>query len=459
MEKFLYKYRKEKILWNIALVYPEKYSTGMSSVGYLWVYHILQSIGWINCERAFYTDGEIKTIETARRLNEFDAIFFSISFENDITNIVSILKKSGIEPLAEKRKGLPLICIGGIATTFLSGYLKYFVDIIFSGDAELILPKFLTYIKNIKDKKEIFSIFEKYNFNGIYCNSFNFENYLPYFSSRDVAIPHSTIISSKAEFKNTALIAVSNGCLYNCKFCFVSKVYGDYIPFDINKIITIAQKFVGLTDRIGLVAATLSNHPDFEKIVNEINKIGFKISFSAFRVEGLTENFLKKIIENENKTLVIAPETASPKMKKFIGKNIPNELIFDKLKVACMYGIKRIKLYFIIGFPNEDDEDINAIIEVVRKFREISNEYSKKYNYIPEIIVDINPFVPKPFTPLFEYEMEDIQSLKRKIIKIKNSVRNYGRIFVYGESPKSSLLQYRIVKNKITIEEIIELSD
>lgn len=105
MEKFLYKYRKEKIFWNIVLVYPEKYSTGMSSLGYLWVYHILQSISWVNCERAFYTKGDIKTIETGRRLNEFDAVFFSISFENDIVNIVSMLKRSGIEICSRNRKG------------------------------------------------------------------------------------------------------------------------------------------------------------------------------------------------------------------------------------------------------------------------------------------------------------------------------------------------------------------
>ncbi|MGC8769688.1 MAG: B12-binding domain-containing radical SAM protein [Brevinematia bacterium] len=458
MEKFLYKYRKEKILWNIALVYPEKYSTGMSSLGYLWVYHILQSISWVNCERAFYTDEDIKTIETGRRLNEFDAIFFSISFENDIVNIVSILKKSGIEIFKRNRKGLPLICVGGIATTFLFNYLKYFSDFIFSGDAEIILPKFMELIKNKTNKEEINAIFEDVKYEGIY-KSEGTNNYLPYYSAKDIEIPHSTIISKEAEFENTALISVSKGCLYQCKFCFVSRVYGEYEPFDFNEIIKTAQKFNGLTDRIGLIAATLSNHPDFEKIVDELNKIGFKVSFSAFRVEGLTESFLNKIIENENKTLVIAPETASLKLKKFIGKNIPDELIFDKLKIACEFGIKRIKLYFIIGFPNEEEEDIEAIIDFIRKTREISNQYSKKHNYIPEIIIDINPFVPKPFTPLFEYEMEDIQSLKKKIIRIKNSIRNYGRIFVYGESPKNSLLQYRISKNKISIEEIIKLSD
>lgn len=458
MEKFLYKYRKEKILWNIALVYPEKYSTGMSSLGYLWVYHILQSISWVNCERAFYSEGDIKTIETGRRLNEFDAVFFSISFENDIVNIVSILKKSGIEIFSRNRKGLPLICVGGIATTFLFNYLKHFVDVIFSGDAEMVIPKFMGLIKYKKDREEITSILEYEKNEGIYTSK-DVNDYLPYYSIDNIELPHSSIISSNAEFENTALLTVSKGCLYQCKFCFVSRVYGEYKPFDLGKIIKTAQKFCGLTDRIGLIAATLSNHPDFEKIVDELNKMGFKVSFSAFRVEGLTERFLNKIIENENKTLVVAPETASLKLKKFIGKNIPEELIFDKLKVACDFGIKRIKLYFMIGFPNEGEEDIEAIIEFIRKTREISNQYSKKHNYIPEIIVDINPFVPKPFTPLFEYEMEDIQSLKKKIIKIKNSIRNFGRIFVYGESPKNSLLQYRISKNKISIDEIVKLSD
>ncbi len=455
-EKIIYKYKKEKILLNIVLVYPEKYETGMSSLGYLWVYHILQSKPWINCERAFLS-GEIKTIETGRRLNEFDAIFFSISFENDILNIISILRQSGIEILRERRKGFPLIGVGGIATTFISNYLKHFADVIFSGDAEKVLNEFLDEIKNIKDKNEIISIVKENKIAGVYDPE-RIHGFLPYVSKELTSIPHSPIISEEAEFKDSALISVSKGCLYKCNFCLVSRVYENYVSFKADEIVNTARIFKGYTNRIGLIAATLSNHPEFEFIVDEINKMRFSISFSAFRIESLSEKFLRKIIENENKTIVIAPEVASNKLKRLIGKNIPTELIFEKLKISCEFGIKRIKLYFMIGLPFEDNEDINEIIELIKKIRELSKEYTKKHKYIPEIIVDINPFVPKPFTPLFQYEMDDIRSIKNKIIKIKNSIRNYGRIFVYGESPKSAYLQYQIAKQKITLKDLISLS-
>ncbi len=454
-EIFLYKYPKEKILWNAVLIYPNLYKIGMSSLGYQWVYHILQSTPWIHCERAFFSPGKIKTIETEREISEFEILFFSISFE--IINLISILKNSGIEIFREKRDR-PIICIGGIATTFISFYLKRVADVIFSGDAEATLFPFLEVLKREKSKDKILFAIKDKKIPGVYLSEDINETFLPCITGVNEIPPHSNIISSKSEFKNTALISVSNGCLYNCNFCFISKVYKNYNYFEKEKIILIAKKFFGITDRIGLVGATLTNHPEFENIIEELNSLGFKISFSAFRIEGLSEPLLKKIIENENRTLVIAPETSSMKLKKLINKITSDELIIEKVKTACNLGIKRIKLYFIIGLPEEDEKDIIQMIELIRKIRDVSKEYSKKFHYIPEIIVEINPFVPKPFTPLFNYEIEDINSLKKKIILIKNSIRNLGRIFIYGESPKSALFQYKLAKNKLNFEELLSIS-
>ncbi|MGC8765402.1 MAG: B12-binding domain-containing radical SAM protein [Brevinematia bacterium] len=456
-EIFLYKYKKEKILWNAVLIYPNSYRTGMSSLGYLWVYHILQSIPWINCERAFFSPGRIKTIETERDIREFEIVFFSISFENDLINLISILKKAGIELFKEKRIS-PIICVGGIATTFISNYLKNIADVIFSGDAEATLPPFLEILKQTKDYDHLFSEIRNKKTDGIFLSEEINETLIPYISKKQEVPPHSSIITHNAEFNDSALISISSGCLYKCNFCLISRVYKEYKYFEAEKIIRTAEKYAGITNRIGLVAATLTNHPDFEKIIDEINRLGFYISFSSFRIEGLSEALLKKIIENENRTLVIAPETSSLGLKKFINKIIPDDLIIERVKTACNLGIKRIKLYFIVGLPGEKDEDIDGIIDLIRKIREVSKEYSKKFHYIPEIIVEINPFVPKPFTPLFDYEMEDINNLKKKIILIKNSVRGYGRTFIYGESPKSAYLQYVLSKNKLDFKELIEMA-
>jgi radical SAM superfamily enzyme YgiQ (UPF0313 family) len=455
IENFVYRYKKEKILYNVALIYPNKYKIGISSLGFQWVYHLLQSTPWIYCERAFLNDGRIKTVENSIPIEDFDIIFFSISFENDILNIISILLNANIK-LYSKDREKPLVCIGGIATTIIPQYLKEIADIIFCGDAELTLLPFLEVLKKTREKDKIIELATKIK--GIYSDNLS-STYLPYYSSNDEIIPHSVIISDEAEFKNTALILVSKGCLYRCKFCFVSNIYENYQPLPAEKILQTALIYKNFTDRIGLIAATLTNHPDFKFIVTELNKAGFMVSFSAFRVETLDEEFLKTIVENENKTLVIAPETSSQKLKKLIGKFISDEVIFEKIRIACEAGIKRLKLYFMIGLPEEEKEDIDQIISFIAKVREISIYHSRKFGYIPEIIVDINPFVPKPFTPLFESEMEDINSLRKKLIYIKNKVRKYGRIYVYGESPKSSYLQYLLAKNKISFDELLSFRD
>ncbi len=460
MEKFLYNYTKTKIRINTVLVFPNSYYLGMSSLGFQSVFHCLQSNPQVHCERAFFNSStsKIKTIESGRELNQFDIIFFSISFENDLINIIEILRRSGIE-IRNKSRSFPFIVIGGIATTIIPYYLKGIADIVVSGDAGLTIPPLIDeFLKNPEYSKEsiLAGISGK---EGIYpYSSINSDKLCYQKSSPENEEPvHSVILTKNTEFSNRGLIEISSSCQYRCSFCLVSSVYGDYHPLPMGKIIQTAEKYIGFTKKLGLIAATLSNHPDFKNIIIELNKIGFQISFSAFRIEGLDDELLHLIIENENKTLVIAPETASEKLKKNLNKVIPNEIVLSTVKRACQFGIKRLKLYFIIGIPGEEEDDLDADIRLIGDIREITQETAADWGYIPEIIVDINPLVPKPFT-LFEGQpMENIKTLRKKIIYLKNKLRKMGRTFVYGESPRSSLLQYQISNHLLSLEEILKI--
>lgn len=456
-ERFIFKYKKEKILYNVALIFPDSYSIGMSNLGFQWVYHLLQLMPWINCERAFYSKGRIKTIETSRPLNEFDILVFSISFENNLINIIKMLRNSGIEILREKRTS-PLIFIGGIATSIIYSYLKELADLIFFGDAEITLSPFLEKLKFCRSKKEILD--SAIGIDGVYIpGQIGDGTSLPYISKGLKSVPFSVIISDEMEFKDTGLILVSEGCLHRCNFCFVSNIFKCYRYFSVDEILRVATLFLPFTKRIGLIAATLTDHPNFRELVVELNKIGFSLSFSSFRVESIPDDFLKTIVENENKTITVAPETVSFKLKRLINKNIPNDIILNKIEQAASYGIKRIKLYFIIGLPSETMDDIEEMVNFIGRVREISSKYSKKFGYLPEIIVDINPFIPKPHTPMFNFEMEDISNLRKKILFIKKKVRNFGRIFVSGESPKSAYLQFMLGKNRLSFDELLLLSE
>ena len=211
---------------------------------------------------------------------------------------------------------------------------------------------------------------------------------------------YSPMLTDKAEFGYRGLIEVSRSCLYRCAFCLVTNVYGDYYPMELGKLLECAERFRGKTDKLGLVAATLTNHPQFKEMIRELNRMDFRLSFSAFRIEGLDDELLGMIVDNENKTLTIAPETASERLKKLVQKPIPNSMILDAVRRACGFGIKRLKLYFLVGLPGETEADLDENIRLVGDIWEITKENAKRFGYLPEIIVDINPLVPKPLTPL-----------------------------------------------------------
>ncbi|URA09442.1 B12-binding domain-containing radical SAM protein [Thermospira aquatica] len=453
-EVFLYSYPKEKILLRVALIFPQRYEIGMASLGFQGVYHLLQSYPFLSVERFFY-EGDVRPLsyETGRPLEEFDVMMASLSFEVDVVVLVRMLLHAGIPLLRKERKAPPLV-VGGIGCTLVAGYLREIADVVVVTDAELALlylvEAFVSgegWEKRLKTKEGIFLAEDIGTHHLSFC-------------SHPVEVPlHTVILTPENEFPMRGLIEVSRSCLYQCAFCLVSHLYGKYQSFSREKIRTIAQHYAGHTTRIGLVAATLTNHPEFEGIIDDLNAMGFELSFSAFRVETLSSSLLDKIIANEKKTLVLAPEAASERMKRVIRKMIPNEIFLKRVEEATKVGIKRLKLYFLVGLPGETEDDLIAMVDLIKRMVEISKSQAKIFGYVPEVIVDVNPLVPKPFTALAGMEMEDVKQLKKKIRFLKQQLHGLGRVFVSGESPRRARLQYDLSWGKLSLHELWKLSE
>ncbi|OHD54048.1 MAG: hypothetical protein A2Y33_10035 [Spirochaetes bacterium GWF1_51_8] len=457
-ERFLYGYKKTRTRLSVAVVFPNSYRLGMSNLGFQTVYHMVQSHQDISCERVFYEGaGRVPvSVENGRQLSEFDIVIFSVSFETDLIHCFSMLMMSGIELNPSHRKK-PYIAAGGIVSVFGAKYIREFADILACGDAPLFIPAILENGLNAKSKDEFLSGLT--GIDGMYLHPDIPLGNMPYVRDTEWRFPaHTVILSDETEFADRGLIEISRSCLYRCAFCLVSRVYGEYGYLPKERILETAEKYKGLTARLGLVAATSTNHPQFGEIVDELNSGGFSLSFSAFRIEPLDNELLKKVIDNENKTLVIAPETVSPRLKKLIHKDIPESIILERVRAASLYGIKRIKLYFLIGLPGETYDDLDEIVRLVTAIRGESSVNVKQSGFLPEMIVDINPLVPKPFTDFSESPIEDEKPLRKKTIYLKNRLRSLGRVFVYGESPKNSHLQYRISRGLMDTAEMIRLA-
>lgn len=363
-EKHLYTYPiKIKNPIKISILYPNTYFIGMSNLGFQALYHNFNMNSNYKLSRFFFDKNRENSIYSPDKefnLNQSDIILISQSFELDIFNIFKMLINNNIEPYKSLRKQKPIIGIGGIFPTINPYIYKDIMDIIFKGELE-------NYINNIHEILNTYhSVLNNEIVDYINENLSKFETSSVYTINKDSIPIHSAILSNHTSFKDMLLIEISRGCKYNCSFCLVTNIYKKYRCYYIDRIIQIVKKGLYYTNKIGLVSALTTEYPQLKELVNKINKLGGTVSFSSLRVDQIDDELYNLMKINSQHTLTIAPESSSKKIKKNIGKDINNDKIFRIVEKSPKYGIKKIKIYFIIGFENETDEDIMKNIQFIK---------------------------------------------------------------------------------------------
>jgi len=352
--------------------------------------------------------------DSCNGLKGFDAIFFTVSFEFDYLNIIKMLCISNIPPLRNERKEkYPIVIIGGIAVSANPKPISAFSDLTFIGDMEDSLDDILFALKENRFQKsvELFKALEKIE--GVFIPGKR-ETLIKRSIIRNIKIPsHSVIITKNTEFSGIFLIEILRGCKNSCKFCMVRGINRPPRSIDKEYIIQTVKKAIPCTRKIGLIAPVLSDHGDLAEIVNNINDFGFRISFSSLRVDHFNETIAELLVKNSQRTLTFAPEAGSFELRKSIGKNFTNKVLYDAVSIAIDYGIRHFRYYIMYGIPGEREKDIYAIVNLIK---ETENLFKGK-NYT--LHLSINPFIPKRHT-LFEDEKiscYDDYIKKQKIIK------------------------------------------
>lgn len=444
----------------MCLIYPNSYFVGMSNLGFQAIYHLLNNLDYVVCERAFLPDtGEIAelertgtslfSLESQRPLAEFDIVAFSISFEEDYLNILKIFDLAKISFLSSERSSSqPLIMAGGVAVTLNPEPIADFFDLFAVGEGEEFVAEFLDGFRTARHKTKTKQglLQALTSVQGVYIPGFYTVTYpCPVMSlngkgdaikefkaiikeapekikSRKVKnldgfpIPVSNILTNETNFRNTYLLEIERGCGRGCRFCAAGFIYLPPRERGLQSLKDEALKGMAATKKVGFVGAAVSEYSGLKPLCKTVIENAGELTLSSIRLDALNQESLQLFKNGGYKTMTIAPEAGSERLRNVINKSFCEKDIMEAIRLISEAGIQKVKLYFIIGLPTEIIEDIEAIVNLVLKI--------KTAMHGGLITVSINPFIPKPFTPFQWRGYEDMESLKNKIDIIKTGLKN-----------------------------------
>jgi radical SAM superfamily enzyme YgiQ (UPF0313 family) len=417
------------------MVFPNYYGVGMSNLGFLRAYELINQSGFISCDRAFLQNDVSKgiiSIETRQRLLNYDFIFFSLSYENDFHGILSILSAEKIPFLSKNRdKSFPLIMAGGVIAFLNPEPVAPIFDLMFIGEAEAVFPDFFKNIEN-KNKYEIIESAAKIE--GVYVPSaynFIFDEKKPSvlkkiehssgypdrikrkWAAGNSEFSSSVITTEFSELSNINMIEIERGCGRGCRFCSAGFIY---LPLRESKPENVLKAVSSLneSDKAGFVGLGTMDSLNINRIMQFSLDSKKSFSLSSIRFDCLDEKNLNLIKETGIKTLTLGIETGSSRLKKMLNKDISNDEIIETLKNIIYKGIINIKLYFIFGLPYEEKEDLDETIKLIKTMYGEFVLSSKINKRIGKLTASFSPFVPKAWTPLQWESFEDLSALRRK---------------------------------------------
>jgi len=458
--------------YRVALIYPNTYSQGMSNLGFQTVYHLINKRHDCLCERFFYPDktdlkeykrtaAPFLSMESERPLKDFDLIALSLSFENDYLNL-PVIFELGLVPLfaAERNEKHPLVLLGGVCAFINPEPLADIVDVVAVGEAEPILPTLInTLVQGAQNRQDLLKDLSsapgiyipgyytpEYDKSGLFCG-YRHENHVPakvkrvFAEDLDQTISRNFIVTSESGFKDMALTEVSRGCSRKCRFCAAGYIYLPFRERSLDNLMSQVEIGMSRQERIGLVAAAVADYSEIERLQAGIIAKNGKISMSSIRLDALTALEVSHLKQADHRTVAIAPEAGSQRLRDAVNKGISEEQILHAVGLLAEGGIKNIKLYFIIGFPLEEWEDVEAIISLVTHIGRIWRSAGQKAGSVGQITLSINPFIPKPFTPFQWAAMDMEKSLKKKYRYLQGAVSQLPNTRMISESIKMSRLQ------------------
>ncbi|MCX7944333.1 MAG: radical SAM protein [Deltaproteobacteria bacterium] len=401
---------------HTGLLYPDTYEIAMSSLAYQRLYFVLNNSEGVLCDR--FVSNRAKSLEHNLSPRDIKIAFITVPFIL-CTNYVVSYCHYYLNPHNV------LTCIGGAGVTANPKLFKHCKALVFTGSIEENLENIRTIMRMVKAgvPNEVIINEMQPILDGI---PIGYENN----GILEYDPPCSVIYTSETEFSNMHLIEISRGCRGSCNFCMSRHLYGHYREFEYERIIKAVDAAPDYIKSIGLIGDAVLSHSRIKDIVNYILHKKKRPAFASIRIADLNDDKIPLILKSRVKTITIAPEVASEKLMRVTNKYYNRDALFCSLKELIKNGVVNIKLYMMIGLPNESREDIFELIDFIRELRGLLVDLSKKKGRLGILKVTINNFVPSPFTPLFSCNPDEIKNLEYKQTLIKTELSNLSNLTI-----------------------------
>ena len=428
----------------VAIVYPNSYYMGMSNLAVQTIYSLFNAYPDFVCERAFYDPpapdshhpSAVVSMESQRPLADFAVVAFTLSYEFDYFNMIQSLKSAGIPVWAQQRdERHPLIIAGGACMLTNPAPVAPFLDAVIAGEGEEIVPSLVAAWRDglYGSRDELLD--ELATIPGVYVPTRPpAEGAVERQWVRDIAQTeaYSTVLTEDTELSNMTLIEVARGCGRGCRFCIAGYVFRPPRYRPLEDLLAIVDHSLQHTQRVGLLGAAVADHPQLPELVLGASELGARVSVSSLRVDNLRPEVLRAIAEGGTKTVTVAPEAGSERMRQAINKGVTEEEILDGATLVGESGARRLKLYFMIGLPGEEDGDVHAMAALGSRIKQRLDAAGNG----TRLVMGVSPLVPKPWTAYQYQEQVDATTIKQRQAILKQ--RLAPGIELRGESPRAA---------------------
>src|SRR5437016_5006073 len=472
------------------LVYPNSYAVGMSNLGFQTIYRHLNALPGVVCERVFLPDPEDVTelrrtggvpfsLESQRPLTDFHMLGFSVTYEGDYINVLRLLTLAGI-PLraAGRRRRDPLVLMGGVCAFSNPEPMAPFMDVIAVGEGEeLVVELIERYRQSDGDREALLDalaavegIYVPERYAVVWAPGGGLAAVTPRAGAPAIVAKRrlknvnafetiATVKTPSAEYGHMALLEVGKGCGRGCRFCLEGQVYRPVRHRSLDALReTVAQLAKSGETRIGLVGACVSDYPWIGDLLKIVEENGLEVSISSIRADSLTDGLVEALARGGHRTLTVAPEAGTERLRRVIRKAITDEQIVAACDLVRAHGIPNLKTYFMIGQPTETREDVEAIpalAELMLERLRVPDPSGKPFG---RLTLSISSFVPKPWTPFQWAPFAGAGALQAKLEIVKHGVRRLHNVRVLHENPREAALQALLARGDRRVADFLELA-